>query len=154
MYLRVEYSLDELKDDDKKEKQPWTYLAKRLLYREMNHWNQNSVQIGDAGAVAALIAMIRGNYTVDSQISQQKETASIMNGLIGVNPENGVEQLQEHPIDVKLAAYHVCVELKGHYTRGMTVVDHRKFVSPPDKAKEPENTWVRLIQLHFVCKIV
>ena len=34
---------------------------------------------------------------------------------------------------------HVAVELTGEHTRGMTVVDARTEVSPPDKPRAPAN---------------
>ena len=34
---------------------------------------------------------------------------------------------------------HVAVELRGQHTRGMTVVDPREWVMPPDRPKQPEN---------------
>ena len=80
-------------------KPPWTELSARLLYRDMVQFGAESAQIGDGGAVAAII-----------------------------NPEA-----------VTTKHMHVAVELDGKHTRGMTVVDQREFVFPPDKEMEPAN---------------
>jgi len=78
---------------------PWSELARRLLRRDMRHFGQESAQIGDAGAVAVVIAS-------DAMTVRRM---------------------------------HVEVELRGAATRGMTVVDQRGFVMPPDKAQLPPN---------------
>jgi inosine-uridine nucleoside N-ribohydrolase len=39
---------------------------------------------------------------------------------------------------------HVAVELRGQHTRGMTVVDPREWVMPPDRPKQPDNVDVSI----------
>lgn len=70
----------------------WSRLASRLIYRDIRHWGGTEAMVGDAGAVAAVIA----------------------------------------PSAVTSRKMNVRVELQGGITRGMTVVDPRENVSPPD----------------------
>ena len=81
---------------------PWVELSARLLDRDMRHFKQAVAQIGDAGAVAALI----------------------------------------NPKAVTTRHLHVGIELDGKQTRGMTVVDLRGHVFPPDKPTRPPNVHV------------
>jgi len=46
------------------------------------------------------------------------------------------------PAGLTLQHMHVAVELQGTHTRGMTVVDPRQYVFPPDKPKEAPNVHV------------
>ena len=62
VYLAVEYDSAEISGIE--ESTPWATLAARLLRREMTHWGTSAVQIGDAGVVAALIAMVSGDSTL------------------------------------------------------------------------------------------
>ena len=80
-------------------RRPWSSLAQRLMHRDMRHFQMDEAQIGDAGAVAAVI----------------------------------------DPSSITTRAVHVAMELTGSHTRGMTVVDHRAVVFPPDKPKQPAN---------------
>lgn len=80
----------------------WTVACVRLLRREMHHWGTDTVQIGDAGAVCALLA-----------------------------PASGTGVMRP-----------VGVELNGQLTRGMTVVDARGEVAPPDQPMRPANVEV------------
>ena len=82
----------------------WTTLATRLLLRDMSHFTMKAAQIGDAGAVAAVLC----------------------------------------PEAITTKHMHVVVEMKGDHTRGMTVVDGREEVCPPDKPKEKPNVHVVL----------
>ena len=97
VYLKVEFALAEAVAVPGEP--PWSELARRLLRRDMRHFGQESAQIGDAGAVAVVIAS-------DAMTVRRM---------------------------------HVEVELRGAATRGMTVVDQRGFVMPPDKAQLPPN---------------
>ena len=78
----------------------WSSLAARLLLREMQHFGMPAASVGDAGAVACLIAGPKGF------------TSQRLN---------------------------VRVECQGKHTRGMTVVDARGNVMPPDIAKLSPN---------------
>ena len=78
----------------------WTSLAARLLLRDMRHFGMPAASIGDAGAVACLIA--------------------------------GPRAFSTRRLNVR-------VELQGSHTRGMTVVDGRREVLPPDTPKLPAN---------------
>ena len=79
---------------------PWTSLGARLLLRDMRHFGMPAASVGDAGAVACLIA--------------------------------GAASFTARHLNVRM-------ELTGGHTRGMTVVDGRGEVIPPDTPKLPPN---------------
>ena len=54
VYLKVAFSAAEARAV--RGEAPWSRLARRLLRRDMAHWKSDSAQIGDAGAIAYLIA--------------------------------------------------------------------------------------------------
>ena len=145
VYLKVEYSREEInafqatcqpdRDEPQYRRQAF---ALRLLQRELAHWKSDAVQIGDAGTVAALIAILRGEFTCTSCSRNNYEDPTLDVGL------------KEHnKAAVTMVTYPVAVELQGAYTRGMTVVDVRPFVTEPDVLPSPENASVGSHVLRF-----
>jgi len=110
VYLKVEHTKEEVlsaavkadKGEGGAHPASWAALSARLLCRDMAHFGTETAQIGDGGAVAAII----------------------------------------NPGAVTTKYMHVAVELEGAHTRGMTVVDQRDCVFPPDKEMEPPNVHV------------
>mgnify|MGYP000029133372 FL=1 len=135
VYLKIEFDENEISAISTKES--WSQLAKRIFVREMSHWGTKAVQIGDAGVVAATIAMHRGNFSVKSSSAPsyavQSEAAARASDSF------------HHEEAVSIVTYPVTMELCGKFTRGMTVVDQRAFVVPPDIPRQPENTQVSRI---------
>ena len=101
-----------------------------------------AVQIGDAGVVAAFISIVRGDSTVVSSSAPSYAVPSAAAAAAAVGSKMEDEEATAAMPGVRLVTYPVCVELQGKYTRGMTVVDQRAFVVPPDIPRGPENTQV------------